>query len=76
MSSDQLYDYAADRPVEDYPAPPTVRIVANYGPRLSTCPVSMTVDLNVGAGSTLGLDIRAAVQALAAVGMFATGDRS
>jgi hypothetical protein len=76
--TEQLYDQSAYEPdpvVGEY-VPPTVHILATYPPGVPGCPDSMTVDLNIAADTTLGLDIRAAVQALASVGMFArAGDR-
>lgn len=51
----------------DY-VPPTVRITATYPSNVVGCPEVVTVDLNVANGPTLGMDIRAAVQALASVG--------
>ena len=66
----QDYETYAPAETEAVYVPPTARIMASYPPTPG-CPDTMTVELNVDAGTTLGIDIRAAVQALAAVGVFA-----
>jgi hypothetical protein len=68
--TEQMYDY---QQVDGEPvgyAPPTARVLATYPPAQG-CPDTMSVELNIGAGPTLAIDIRAAVQALATVGTVA-----
>lgn len=68
MSTD-LYERGYDPyQAEAVSAPPTVRITASYPGNIVGCPEVVTVDLNDTAASTLGLDIRSTIQALAAVG--------
>lgn len=70
MTAD-LYDRAYDEhgyQAETAYVPPAVRIVATYPVNIVGCPECVTVELNDRAASTLGLDIRQAVHALASVG--------